>query len=552
MNWHLPLELVARSAVLLAAAEGLRRVYRSRSAASRHRLLVWTFAWLTLLPLLLIVLPEIRVPVWPARPEHAQVTVLQSSLTLGEADHSAHRVNWPVWIWLTGSVFAFLPVLAGAAVTWKMVRNSQRLLDADWLALLAEITAERGIARPPELLVCERLPLPVTCGLRHTRILLPGSAYDWTPVRRRAVLLHELAHIERRDLAAQFYVHAVAALWWFQPLVWMLRRSVRAESELACDAMALAAGVRPSQYAAELLDIAKGLPRNTALANFAGISMARRGDLETRVRHILGASAGLWPQKWNWAALLVLSAVAVCSSTVTAKAKQSLHQSGDFIMKRSLLSGLLASAGLSAATLTGTIFDPSGAAIADARLSLINPDTGQKLETSSGPDGKFAVGDAPAGEYILRVEKPGFSPLLREFNLKADSNIERGLIMNLGPVEQQVRVEGKGRPADSLAASPPDRIRVGGKVEQANLIRKVQPVYPAEAKTAGLQGTVELEAVISKEGVPLEIRVVRSPGDQLSQSALEAVRQWRYRPTLLNGNPVEIVTDVIVNYTLSE
>jgi TonB family protein len=61
---------------------------------------------------------------------------------------------------------------------------------------------------------------------------------------------------------------------------------------------------------------------------------------------------------------------------------------------------------------------------------------------------------------------------------------------------------------------------------------------------------VELEIRVTKDGVPAELRVVRSPSDELSESALEAVRQWRYRPTLLNGSPVEIISTVIVNYTL--
>jgi protein TonB len=89
-------------------------------------------------------------------------------------------------------------------------------------------------------------------------------------------------------------------------------------------------------------------------------------------------------------------------------------------------------------------------------------------------------------------------------------------------------------------------------VEQANLVQKVQPLYPSAAKAAGIQGTVLFEMVISKEGVPVDIRVLESPNDDLTQSALDAVRQWRYKPTLLNGNPVEIVTDVVVNYTLSK
>ena len=79
----------------------------------------------------------------------------------------------------------------------------------------------------------------------------------------------------------------------------------------------------------------------------------------------------------------------------------------------------------------------------------------------------------------------------------------------------------------------------------------MQPVYPAAAKSAGVQGSVELQAVISAEGVPQDIQVVSSPSDDLSQSALEAVRQWRYRPTLLNGNPVTILTEILVNYTLA-
>jgi protein TonB len=92
---------------------------------------------------------------------------------------------------------------------------------------------------------------------------------------------------------------------------------------------------------------------------------------------------------------------------------------------------------------------------------------------------------------------------------------------------------------------------VGGSTAQANLIEKVQPVYPPAAKQARLQGIVDLEVSISADGVPQDIRVLSSPGDDLTQSALDAVRQWRYKPTLLNGEPVSIITDVIVHYTLA-
>ena len=62
---------------------------------------------------------------------------------------------------------------------------------------------------------------------------------------------------------------------------------------------------------------------------------------------------------------------------------------------------------------------------------------------------------------------------------------------------------------------------------------------------------MSLDTVIFADGVPQEIRVISSPNDDLTQSALDAVRQWRYSPTLLNEQPVEVVTEVVVNYTLS-
>jgi protein TonB len=97
----------------------------------------------------------------------------------------------------------------------------------------------------------------------------------------------------------------------------------------------------------------------------------------------------------------------------------------------------------------------------------------------------------------------------------------------------------------------PSVIRVGGQVAEANLIRKVQPQYPPLAKSARVQGTVEFTAVISKEGNIENLQLVRGH-PLLVQAAKEAVLQWKYRPTLLNGQPVTVVTDIIVNFTLSQ
>lgn len=101
------------------------------------------------------------------------------------------------------------------------------------------------------------------------------------------------------------------------------------------------------------------------------------------------------------------------------------------------------------------------------------------------------------------------------------------------------------------AGQAPQRIRVGGNVQAMNLIKKVTPVYPPEAKLAGIQGSVRFTATIGKDGTITNLVLV-SGDPVLAESAREAVSQWVYKPTLLNGNPVEVVTQIDVNYTLAQ
>jgi TonB family protein len=396
-----------------------------------------------------------------------------------------------------------------------------------------------------DILVSGELLIPLTCGFLHSRILLPAAAEHWSSSRLAAVLSHELAHVRRRDIAAQMAAHFIAALWWFQPLVWILRRALREESELACDAEAVRSGLRPSGYAAELLAVAKTIGRNYRFSSSA-IHMVRSGPLEKRVRAILNPPAVLLRPQRTYALIFALGSIAIASSALTLSPTNTFNPQGTSTMKRTILSALLTSLSLSAATVSGTISDQSGAPVPDVKVLVYNPDTGAKQDAVTGSDGKFSIAGDAAGQYILRMEKPGFTSLFREFDLKADSSVAREFTMTN---------EGGEQVADKLISTNEEQtkpLRVGGAVAQNNVISRVQPVYPAAAKEAHTQGVVEIQATISKDGVPIELRVLSSPSDDLSQSALEAVRQWRYRPTLLNGAPVEIVTTVIVNYTLSE
>ena len=97
----------------------------------------------------------------------------------------------------------------------------------------------------------------------------------------------------------------------------------------------------------------------------------------------------------------------------------------------------------------------------------------------------------------------------------------------------------------------PSRIRVGGNVQAANLIRKITPIYPPLAKQARIQGVVRFTAIIGKDGTIQNLQLV-SGHPLLVEAARQAVTQWQYKPTLLNGEPVEVVTQIDVNFTLSQ
>jgi TonB family protein len=104
---------------------------------------------------------------------------------------------------------------------------------------------------------------------------------------------------------------------------------------------------------------------------------------------------------------------------------------------------------------------------------------------------------------------------------------------------------------DAAAREEKVPIEIRGSVQQGKLLNKVRPIYPPDAKAAGLQGTVKLRVVVAKDGTLKEIRDVTGPLP-LIESTVQAVRQWTWKPTELDGAPVAVVTDIDVNYTLAQ
>lgn len=205
---------------------------------------------------------------------------------------------------------------------------------------------------------------------------------------------------------------------------------------------------------------------------------------------------------------------------------------------------------------TGTIHDPSGTGVANATIIMSNHEANTIDMTTTDREGNFAFKALPAGNYELQVLKPGFETYrIPQVSLDAGRDFSETFTLQVGAITEHVMVvpenPTKSVPAETTSGKP-SRLSIGGNVQAAKLITKAQPVYPESAKSAGVQGTVVLRAVIGMDGKPLSLRVMNSQVDpELARSAVEAVSQWRYTPMLLNGEAIEVDTTITVNFSLA-
>ena len=158
-----------------------------------------------------------------------------------------------------------------------------------------------------------------------------------------------------------------------------------------------------------------------------------------------------------------------------------------------------------------------------------------------------------AAEFLTRADsgRSGIEPKVAANPTEASRPVIASASASLATRLEAV-VSPSSEPVAAAQSDRPSRIRVGGGIQQTKLIKQVKPVYPADAKAEGVEGLVRLNVRIDKEGLVAETEVETSPDARLAEAAVEAVSQWVYAPTLLNGDPVEVLTVVDVNFTLQK
>ncbi|HEU4561914.1 MAG TPA: M56 family metallopeptidase [Longimicrobium sp.] len=279
--------IVAKSTLLLGAAALGAHALRRSSAAARHMVWSLALAGLMALPALAFLLPSWKPAALAVlRPAVDVGAAVTSEVTAAASGPQLSLETVLLAVWAAGALVVLARLVRGLFAVRRLARTAEMVDDPAWTDLLERLGRAVGVRRPVVLLRSADAAMPLTWGAFRPVVLLPAGADAWGPERRRVVLLHELAHVARRDCLMQTLAEACCAVWWFHPGAWWAARQMRVEREQACDDRVLEAGARASDYAGHLLDVARTY-RAPTLA--AAIAMASPSHLEGRLRAVLAA-----------------------------------------------------------------------------------------------------------------------------------------------------------------------------------------------------------------------------------------------------------------------
>jgi TonB family protein len=205
--------------------------------------------------------------------------------------------------------------------------------------------------------------------------------------------------------------------------------------------------------------------------------------------------------------------------------------------------------------LKGVVYDSTGGVMPDVVMTL--EDSNQaKATVQTGSGGLFEFPAIAPGPYVLEASLPGFRPLHQEIELRTARDWDRAITLAVGQVQETINVRERRpapQPSAPRASVAPRAIAVGGNIRPPRKLLDVKPVYPAAMRDAGREGVVPIEAIIGRDGSVTSLRVVTAQvHPDFAMAALDAVRQWRFDPTLLNGEPVEVVMAVSVTFSLGD
>ena len=309
--------LAIKSLVVAGLTLALLRLFRNASAAQRSWLAHAGLGALLLLPLVATLMPALEVQTGLLGSETTidRVTTMPSAPTKLVAHHASAagpaiaadpvnnalaQIDWALLLYLVPAALLLGMTLVALVRLFALRSRAQVMTNPAWLSALAHAQARMNFKNGTALLVSDALPSPVSWGLARPVILLNQGALDATD-EAEAIIAHELAHVTSMDWAKLLLGRVVTALYWFNPLVWLLVRDAHQLREEAADDAVLAADVAGPDYAALLVHTARHDCRAAMLAAH-GVAPGK-GSLQRRVHRVLDHSLPRTRMEARWATI---------------------------------------------------------------------------------------------------------------------------------------------------------------------------------------------------------------------------------------------------------
>ncbi|MGH9660225.1 MAG: TonB family protein, partial [Bryobacteraceae bacterium] len=194
------------------------------------------------------------------------------------------------------------------------------------------------------------------------------------------------------------------------------------------------------------------------------------------------------------------------------------------------------------------VYDMTGAVLPQVAITLSHA-AGLQQSATTDRFGRFDFGVIAPGRYFLTATLIGFQPIGLPMTLQEPAHWDRAITLHVGTLQETITVTDRrpagARPQDTTPAP------IGGNLRTPAKTADVRPIYPQALRDAGVEGVVPLGALIGADGSVAAVRALSARAHpELVKSAIDAVRQWRFTPTLLNGEAIEVYLTVTVRFSL--
>jgi len=604
---QLIVECVVRSVVIAFCTAIVLYVLRVKAARVRHAVWASVVVLMLVLPVWTAWGPKAVLRILKPAPAIAVAQPAVAQQTLPEGEGPASPVERAVWTWqdsllglyLLGFAVLAVRLLTGTVRTWMLIRRAEertgRLTSESCVTPITVGWFAPSVILPPSWTGWSRAQLDAVLAHEDEHARRRDPLVQWLALLNRAVFwFHPLAWWLSRQLSAlaeeacddAVLLRGHDPLCYSEYLLGLARVVQESGARVGVVGMAMPGTFLPQR----IRRIAAGV----AVQRVSRLRIACVGMLCALVSTVFTVGA----VGYSRAEAEISAPAEFAVPLLQSRGPEGLSRTTDELLrtvdgalrKRNVLLAQakapaappVASAVSSAATgqsISGVVIDPSGAVVADAPVTLTDTDTGATASTTSDNTGRYWFRNIDVGTYSVMLNVRGFKRLTQTGIAVAagDAHNTGTMFLALGTVAESLSVVGSrsavaattlpndalplrvansnytaviGRRAIRMASAGPARI--GGDVQAALLVNQIKPDYPTNLQQQGVAGTVKINAVISKEGMLTGLQVVSSPDPGLTQAALDAVSQWRYQPTMLNDQPVETVTTVDVNFSLTK